>query len=112
MKRSWPDLAPFVLPILFLPLAFLAALLPPNEYRATGISDAIDCDGPFRIYLLGAATLLVYGIALVPNLRRRRRPLNLAALLLCVAVLLAAGYNVGRAAAEDAMSAEACAARG
>ena len=94
-----------------LPLAAFGAFLPANEYRSTLGIDALDCDGPWTVYLLAVPALLLYGTGLAVNLRRWRLPLNLAAALLCLAICVALAVNLARAVAEQADQAEACAAR-
>ena len=94
-----------------LPLAALAAFLPANEYRSALGIDAIDCDGPWNVYLLAAPAALLYGAGLAIHAPHWRRPLNLAAALLCFVICLAVALNVASAVREARAQAEACASR-
>lgn len=91
-----------------LPLALIAALHPPNEYRATLGIDALDCQGPFETYLFAVPALLIYGAGLALNARRWRRRRNALAVVLCAAICAAVAVNVARAVAEDRRQAAEC----
>src|SRR4051812_1923898 len=72
--------------VLGIPLALLAALHDPNEYRATLGINALDCDGPGKTYLLAVPALLIYGAGLAANGLRWRKPLNVIVAALCLAI--------------------------
>lgn len=94
--------------VLGLPLALLAALHDPNEYRATlGIS-ALDCDGPGKTYLLAVPALLIYGAGVAANGLRWRKRLNAIVAVLCLAICAVVVANVGRAVQEDQRQAASC----
>lgn len=94
--------------VLALPVALIAALHAPNEYRATLGINALDCDGPFETYLFAAPALLIYGIGLImTGVRWRRRP-NAFVAILCFTICAAVTINVARAVAEDYRQAESC----
>jgi type IV secretory pathway VirB2 component (pilin) len=97
--------------LLALPLALFGALQPPNEYEeALGIS-ALDCDGPFSVYLFAAPALVIYGTGLVINGLRWQRRINLIVALVCFFVCAALLANVARAVAQHREQATACASR-
>lgn len=91
-----------------LPLALLGALAPPNEYAALLGSDALDCDGPFRVYLFAGPALVIYSIALAINGRRWRRALNLAAAILSLVICVGVSANLVRAIATEQAQEGAC----
>ncbi len=105
---KWVRIAGWAVLALALPVALLAALHAPNEYRATLGINALDCNGPFETYLFAAPALLVYGIGLIVNGLRWRRPRNAFAAILCFVICTAVAINVARAVAEDHRQAEAC----
>ena len=92
-----------------LPLALLGALSSPNEYEGMGI-DALDCDGPLRVYLFAFPALVIYGSGLVASLRYPGWRHRLAALL-CLIVCLGLVYNLHRARDAAAAQAQGCTAR-
>lgn len=93
-----------------LPIAVLGAYLPPNEYAATLGIDALDCDGPFKVYMFAVPAFALYATALVIHGRRWRRPGYLIVALLCFAICVALAANIARAMAVDQRQAAACAA--
>ncbi len=94
--------------VLFLPVAFFAALHPPNEYQATLGLDALDCDGPFETYIFAVPALLIYGVGLFVNGVRWRVRVNAVVALLCFAICTAVIVNVLRAVAESRRQAADC----
>ena len=98
----------WILLILASPIAFCAALHPPNEYKAFMGIDALDCGGPFETYMLAVPALLIYGAGLVVNERRWRRAPNAMAALVCLAICAAIAVNVSHAVAEDRLQASSC----
>jgi hypothetical protein len=87
--------------VLGLPIALIAALHPPNEYKATFGINALDCQGPFETYIVAVPALLLYGIGLVLNGLRWRNLSNLVVALLCLVVCGAVTANLAQAIAED-----------
>lgn len=94
--------------VLALPLAFLAALHPPNEYEATLGINALDCQGPFETYMFAVPALLIYGVGLAVNGLRWRKRMSAILALLCLAVCVAVVVNVVRAIAEGREQAATC----
>ena len=94
--------------LLGLPLALMGAITPPNEYRAALGIDALDCDGPFGVYLFAVPALLIYGVGLVINAQAWRRRTNLLLALVCVVLCLALAINLTRAGIVDHAQAAAC----
>lgn len=89
--------------VAFLPVALLGLLLPVNEYRATGIENAADCDGPLGVMLLVGPSFLVYAAGVVfyaTRLKGRRRAVWAALLVLCALLTAAAGAKSWAAYAE------------
>jgi hypothetical protein len=82
-----------------LPLAFTAATLPVNEYKAQGI-DGVDCDGPLQALFFCVPMLFVYGTGLVLNALAPRKSVNLAVAIVCTAMCLSIGLNVAAALRE------------
>ena len=97
--------------LLCLPIALMAILHPPNEYKATLGLAALDCDGPLQTYMFAVPTLLVYGVALVLNGWRWRRPANSILAIACFAICTGTIMNVARAVVEEREQAAECAAR-
>lgn len=103
MKRKVVAVAVSLIVVAFLPVTLVGLLLPVNDYRATGVGDIPDCDGPLGIMLLIAPSLVVYaaGLAYYAVLLRGRRSAWAAALMvLCVLMLMAAGGKGWAAYAE------------
>ena len=96
--------------VIGLPIAFLAVLFPPNEYQATLAINALDCNGPSKIYLFAVPALLIYGVGFVVNgwRWRRRKLLNGIVALLCLAICAAVVVNVARAVKEESRQAASC----
>jgi hypothetical protein len=97
--------------LLGVPVAFLGVRTPPNEYKATLGVDALDCDGPFAVYLAAFPALILYGTALIIHGLRWRKRTNLVVAVVCFALCIGLVANVGRAVAEDREQGEACASR-
>jgi hypothetical protein len=97
--------------LLGLPLAFIAALHPPNEYEATLGINALDCDGPFETYIFAAPSLLLYGAGLAINGVRWRKRTNFVLALVCLLICGAVVANVARAVVEEQEQEAACLAR-
>lgn len=87
--------------LLALPLAFFAAFLPPNEYKATLGVAALDCDGPSKVFGFCAFSLLIYGIGFIFNAMRWRNRWNLGVAIICLLICIAVGVNYHRAMLED-----------
>lgn len=100
----------WVLLLIGLPLALLAATHAPNKYQATLGLDALDCDGPMQTYLLAAPVLVLYSAGFVLNVRHWRRRASLIAGILCLGICAVVTANVLAAVAEGRRQAEACAA--
>lgn len=49
-----------VVMILLAPLALFGLAALPNEYQATGIEGAVDCDGPLGVFLFALPALAAY----------------------------------------------------
>jgi len=94
--------------LLALPLALIAALHPPNEYRAGLGIDALDCDGPFGTYVFALPALLIYGTALVINGLRWRERTSLIVAIMCLLICGAVVANVARAVAMDRQQEAGC----
>ena len=94
--------------LLGLPVALIGALAPPNEYEAIFGIDALDCDGPFGVYLFAVPALFIYGVASVINGLRWRRPKNLAVAIVGILICGSLSVNLARAVAEDRDQAQAC----
>jgi hypothetical protein len=88
-----------------------AASRPPNEHEAVFGTNALDCDGPFKILMLAVPVLLVYGAGAVLHGRKFRHRANLVVGLLCLLVCGAVLLNVARAVAEEIAQQSACLAR-
>jgi len=97
--------------LLGLPIALLGAILPPNEYAKTLGIDALDCDGPSKVYIFAVPALLLYGAAFVVYGRGLRRRADLIVALLCIVVCAALAVNLIRARAEDQRQELACSQR-
>jgi hypothetical protein len=95
--------------LLGLPIAVLGAYLPPNEYAVTLDIDALDCDGPSKVYIFALPAFALYSAALVIHGRRWRRPAYLIIALVCFAICVAVAANIARAVAVDQRQAAACA---
>lgn len=89
----------------------MGAITPPNEYQAALGIDALDCDGPFGVYLFAVPALLIYGSGLVVNALAWRRRANLLAAIVCAVLCIALLMNVARAVILDRTQAVACNAR-
>lgn len=87
--------------LIALPLAFFAAFLPPNEYKATLGVAALDCDGPRKVFGFCALSLLIYGIGFIFNAIRWRSRWNLGVAITCLLICVAVGVNYYRAMLED-----------
>jgi uncharacterized membrane protein len=94
--------------VLGVPLAILAALHDPNEYRATLGVNALDCDGPGKTYLLAVPALLIYGAGVAANGLRWRKRFNAIVAVLCLTICVAVVANLGRAVQEDRRQAASC----
>ncbi|MBA8876767.1 hypothetical protein [Phyllobacterium myrsinacearum] len=90
----------YVILVAVMPLAFLAATLPVNEYKAQGI-DGVDCDGPLQVLFFTVPILFVYGTGLVLNVRALQKPVNLAVAIICFGMCLFVGLNVAAAVREQ-----------
>ena len=97
--------------LLALPLALLGALLPPNEYEASLGIRALDCDGPFSVYLFAGPALLIYGTGAVVNGLRRQRRIDVIVASVCLLICAALLVNLTRAVAHQREQAAACASR-
>jgi hypothetical protein len=103
-------MALYLVLIVALPLAALAAVLLANSYKAQGIA-ALDCDGPMGVFIIALPALLIYGAGTILPYRDRSRRFHRVAALCCLLVSLAIGWNFIAAVLEsygDA-SIEACA---
>ncbi|MQB41962.1 hypothetical protein [Rhizobium sp. ICMP 5592] len=100
----------YIILIIGLPLAVLAAALPANSFKAQGIA-ALDCDGPASVLIIAIPALLLYAGGMILLYRDKSRRFHRIAALCCLLVALAVGWNVIAAVREaygDA-SIEACA---
>ena len=95
--------------LLALPIAALGAYLPPNEYAVTLGIDALDCDGPLKVYIFAVPAFALYAAALVIHGRRWRRSAYLIVALVCLVICVALAANLARAVAEDQRQSAACA---
>jgi hypothetical protein len=97
MMRKVVTVGVSLIVIAFVPITLFGVLLPVNEYRAVGIGDIPECDGPLTVMLFIAPSLVVYtaGAAYCAwLLRGRGRSTWVAALMvLCVVMLIAAGSS-------------------
>ncbi|MDR2012948.1 MAG: hypothetical protein LBQ20_07890 [Rhodanobacter sp.] len=99
--RKWLGRLGLAVLVSALPLALLAIVAPPNDYKAEGI-DAVDCDGPAVVFLLAVPALFLYGWgAFAYGFNFRRRRLNLAIAVLCTALCVLMGSNIARAVKEQ-----------
>lgn len=100
----------YILLIIVLPLAILAAALPANSYKAQGIA-ALDCDGPMSVLIIAIPALLLYAGGMILLYRDKSRRFHRIAALCCLFVSLAIGWNVIAAVREAYGDAaiEACA---
>jgi hypothetical protein len=105
------NLLGLVLFLLGLPIAGLAATVSANEYRQLGIN-ALDCDGPFGVYLVALPALVIYAGAMLASLRQMRSVANPVLATLSLVICIAVGANLARATAVDTAQVEACAATG
>ena len=96
--------------VLPLPLALVGALMPVNEYKSWGL-DALDCDGPDKVFALAGAGLLVYAPAALLNARRWRSRWQLAIAALCLILCALLVANIVRAAEEKRLQAIDCGCR-
>lgn len=100
----------YIILIIGLPLAALAAVLPANSYKAQGIA-ALDCDGPASVLIIAIPALLLYAGGMILLYRDKSRRFHRIAAICCLFIALAIGWNVIAAVREaygDA-SIEACA---
>ncbi|EJC74441.1 hypothetical protein [Rhizobium hidalgonense] len=97
--------------VLGLPLALLAALMPPNEYQATLGIDALDCDGLANVVIFAIPALLLYGAGFVVNALNWRERARLALAIACAVICVAVAANLARAFIEDRKQQAACLAR-
>ncbi|NTI16831.1 hypothetical protein G6L29_14410 [Agrobacterium rhizogenes] len=100
----------YIILIIGLPLAALAAILPANSYKAQGIA-ALDCDGPASVLIIAMPALLLYAGGMILLYRDKSRRFHRIAALCCLLLSLAIGWNIIAAVREaygDA-SIEACA---
>lgn len=100
----------YILLVIALPLAVLAAVLPANSYKAQGIA-ALDCDGPMSVIIFALPALLIYGGGAILLYRDRNRRVHRIAALCCLLVSLVIAWNLIDAVREayGAASIEACA---
>jgi len=97
--------------LLGLPLALMAALHPPNEYKAIFGGNSLDCDGPFGTYVVAVPALILYGSGLLINGLRWRKRSSLIVAFLCLVICGAVVANVARAVVEEREQEAACSAR-
>lgn len=109
--RRWLRLLGWAVLLLGLPLAFLGALMPANEYQATFGIQALDCDGPFKIYIFIVPALLIYGAGLIVNGWRWRSRTSLIVALLCFAICIGLVAQVTEAVAVSHKHQAACSGR-
>jgi hypothetical protein len=93
--------------VLAIPIAFLAALLLPNEYLAQGIEGAVDCDGPLGVMLFAIPSYVMYGAGVIGfgiiAARKRNWFYGITALL-CLIVIIIISPNVSKAYREHSSS--------
>ncbi|MDH7795132.1 MULTISPECIES: hypothetical protein [unclassified Beijerinckia] len=94
--------------VLGLPLALMGAVMPPNEYQAALGIDALDCDGPFNVYLFAVPALLIYGVSLVINGLAWRKRANLLLELVCAVLCALVIVNLTGAIVLDRAQEAAC----
>lgn len=97
----------------FAPLAILALLSTPNEYRAMGIDGAVDCDGPLTVLLFALPPLAVYTLGFISFARtglahRKAGSTAVASICLLVCILLAGNVAMALQEQSNADHRESC----
>jgi len=100
-RGRWRKRAPWIVLVLFLPVAFLGLVTHANEYKSWG-GGGVDCDGPFLLVLAEPAAI-VYAILAVIFIRRalvRRSWMSGVAVVFCAALVAGLLGNIREARAE------------
>lgn len=109
--RHGPKLLGWAVLLLGLPLAFIAAVNPPNEYEAIFGINALDCDGPMGTYIFAVPALIIYGTALGVQGAQWRKRTKLIVAIVCFVICASVIANVVRAAIEEREQEAACRSR-
>lgn len=83
--------------LLLLPVALMAAILPPNEYAAIGLKGAVDCDGPMSVMMFAIPSYVIYGtgaLAFIIKYKRSGLKITLLVALACCIVCAVITPNV------------------
>jgi hypothetical protein len=107
--------APWIVFVLFFPLALFGLIISPNEYESWGGS-GVDCDSPAAILFLAFPAAVAYALVAIVFIRRairRRGWVPGVAALVCVALVALLARNIRAANAEgaDPVNQEVCAGR-
>ncbi|PHS30498.1 MAG: hypothetical protein COA92_09735 [Sulfurovum sp.] len=97
MKLKWYYRLLLTALVLFLPVAWFAVILPPNEYLAQGIESAVDCDGPIGVMVFAIPSYIVYGMGIFSFISiylETRNTNYLLVVFICCSILAAVTPNV------------------